>query len=211
MFVWIDCFRSLDTFCVFADCHIILNMQSELPRFHFSIRISPLTVKKTLFNSLIKDIEPYSFKTAQCLFELIACFRSLNTFYVFAECRIILNMQSVVPRFHFTIRIVLWAIATVLWCCCLSDCPRVEERSFNWSPGSACWRAAQKRRRANEETGKFFIQSDFLVSQSPSENNDDEVRIEAHFGERVMYQVTNVVKSACKPSGSSGRSLSRFP
>lgn len=67
-------------------------MQSEVPR--FTIRISPLTVKETLFNSLIKDIDPYSFKIASCLFDLIACFRSLNTFCVFADCHIILNMQS---------------------------------------------------------------------------------------------------------------------
>ena len=63
-----------------------------------------------------------------------------------------------------------------LWCCCLSDCPGVEERSFNWSAGSACWRTTQKRRRTNEETRKFFIQSVFIVSQSPNDSDDDEVR-----------------------------------
>ena len=63
-----------------------------------------------------------------------------------------------------------------LWCCCLSDCPGVEERSFNWSAGSACWRTTQKRRRTNEETRKFFIQSDFIISQSPNDGEDDEAR-----------------------------------
>lgn len=81
-------------------------------------------------------------------------------------------------NFLYLFQVVFLPLVERLWCCCLSDCPGVEERSFNWSAGSACWRTAQKGRRTDEETRKFFIQSDLIVSQSPNDSDDDEVRNE---------------------------------
>ena len=39
------------------------------------------------------------------------------------------------------------------------DCSGIEERSFDWSAGTACWWTTEARRWADEETCEYFIVS----------------------------------------------------